>query len=159
MKKRSRVKLIARWTAWALAVLLPAMWVATTWVTAFVRFPAGDVHSGAGLGLSDGALSFAHASLDDLPTSGFTAQSPPRVPPCWRVTGGSHRSLLYIAVPLWIPWACCFPFAFWFYRDHRREKRRRMTGCCPACGYSRLGLAPGAPCPECGTLPTPEAAG
>jgi hypothetical protein len=30
---------------------------------------------------------------------------------------------------------------------------------CPSCGYPRQGLAPDAPCPECGTRPTPAAAG
>ncbi len=149
MKKLARVKSIARWTAWVLAVLLPAMWVTTIWLTVFVRLPGGDSQSGAGLGLSGGAFSVALASLDDLPASGFRAQDPPRVPRRWRVTAGSHRSLIYIAVPLWIPWTCCFPFAFWFYRDHRREKMRRIIGRCRACGYDRSGLPQSAPCPEC----------
>jgi hypothetical protein len=31
-----------------------------------------------------------------------------------------------------------------------RARRRAKAGSCPACGYDRRGLAPGAVCPECG---------
>ena len=31
-----------------------------------------------------------------------------------------------------------------------RRRRRLSRGLCPACGYSREGLAPGVQCPECG---------
>ncbi len=63
-------------------------------------------------------------------------------------------------IPIWIPLAICTPASIVLRR--RCALLGRGNGCssaCLACGYSRLGLAPGAPCPECGTFPTPEAAG
>jgi hypothetical protein len=47
--------------------------------------------------------------------------------------------LIWPAVVLAIP-----PAILWV-----RARRRARPGCC-ACGYSLTGLAPGAPCPECG---------
>lgn len=48
----------------------------------------------------------------------------------------------------------------WLWRCHSIRARLARTGeICHSCGYSRAGLAPDAPCPECGSLRTPEGAG
>lgn len=54
---------------------------------------------------------------------------------------------LFIQAPLWIPVAALGAPVLW--RSVRAWSRRRR-GACHACGYDLLGLAPGAPCPECG---------
>ena len=38
----------------------------------------------------------------------------------------------------------------WLVWAGRRARRRAMAGCCVKCGYDLVGLAAGAPCPECG---------
>lgn len=49
-----------------------------------------------------------------------------------------------IRVPLWAPWLVCAAWTAWAWR-----KRRHRSGC-SRCGYSRAGIAPDVPCPECG---------
>ncbi len=54
-----------------------------------------------------------------------------------------------IVIPLWIPAAITLPFA---PREMRKAlaTRRMKRICCPHCNYSRVGISPDAPCPECG---------
>lgn len=162
MKKQGRLKSIARWTAWVLALLLPAMWVATFWRGARLWNSVITDDSYSACWIVDGSIVFVHASTaSNAVALGIFEHE--RLTPgtdypdlwasCWHIPG----SFVVLIIPLWMPWLVALGFSVWFYRDHQREKQQRLLGCCPACGYSRLGLAPGAPCPECGTLPTPGA--
>lgn len=62
-------------------------------------------------------------------------------------TGVTHdlRAFAFWPVPLllWTPAALLL-------RSGTLARRRAVMGSCPACGYDRRGLAPGAVCPECG---------
>lgn len=60
-----------------------------------------------------------------------------------------------LTIPLWIPLLFfAAPTAFLFHRDRRAARLARAT-LCPNCSYSRAGLSPSAPCPECGHTPAP----
>lgn len=64
-----------------------------------------------------------------------------------------------LRLPLWLPLAPVLLLSLlaapsWL--AHRRRKRRVRRGLCAGCAYDRAGLSdPAAPCPECGTSPTP----
>lgn len=66
--------------------------------------------------------------------------------------GGTTGSALFI--PHWLVIALAStPWLFWRLN---RAARRRRSGHCARCGYDRAGLAPEAPCPECGTTLGPK---
>jgi len=56
-------------------------------------------------------------------------------------------------IPFWIPFLIAAAPTFLLWRADRRATRREREGHCPTCGYDRSGLAPDAPCPECGAVP------
>lgn len=65
-----------------------------------------------------------------------------------RQRGSASWSVRQIVIPDWcvvapvgIPWVFLSVRRRWWFRKGR----------CPECGYSLDGLAPGVPCPECGT--------
>jgi len=159
MKMRGRVKSIARSTIWLLSALLPLIWIASLWGTCY-----GSVHvvpDGLQLGavVGDGLLGFGVNSKGWLPASFIGGRDTPAWPREWLPHIVTSSSMIGVTLPLWIPWVVVLGLCSLMHRDHRREKMRRLNGCCPGCGYSRVGLAPDAPCPECGTLPTPEGTG
>ncbi len=62
----------------------------------------------------------------------------------------NSKSHVCWAVVVWpIPPLLWTPAAL-LLRSGTLARRRAVTGSCPACGYDRRGLAPGAVCPECG---------
>ncbi|MFO0835052.1 MAG: hypothetical protein U0638_08790 [Phycisphaerales bacterium] len=149
MKKLARAKSIARWTAWVLAVLLPAMWVFTIWGNALVNMPLGRGPTRIVVSLTWGAIHLGVGDSGIFRPTFWEWRGYPILPGDWwprydRLPGDTS-----VVVPLWIPSIVAIGFSFWFCRDHRREKMRRMIGRCPACGYDRSGLPQSAPCPEC----------
>ena len=63
------------------------------------------------------------------------------------------RTPLLLVDVLWVValagWVCALPPCVRRYRDRRRERRLRILGRCPSCGYDIRGLD-GCTCPECG---------
>jgi hypothetical protein len=77
-----------------------------------------------------------------IPLTIFGARAPD-LPALVLWPGFALNTLIYAALA-WSVWR--LPFAV-------RRYRRRRRGRCVKCGYDRTGLAPAAPCPECGTTP------
>lgn len=67
-----------------------------------------------------------------------------RFRPRWRYGSWDAWS---VTIPLWAPLGLAAGWCAWVWWP------RRLPHACRACGYSRAGLAQGAPCPECGTRP------
>ncbi|MCC6228994.1 MAG: hypothetical protein IT432_07190 [Phycisphaerales bacterium] len=167
MKKHGRVKSIARLTTWVLALLLPAMGAMTLWWTMILTIPGGSRGPQFLICVCDCGVSVGYVpQIERTDVGAFLRDVVHRNPYGFELTTESllpskiHEPMIAgVFIPLWMPWLVALGFSIWFYREHRREKQCRLLGACPGCGYSRTGLAHGAPCPECGSLPTPGAIG
>ena len=53
--------------------------------------------------------------------------------------------------PLWMPATTCAAAGGTAWALDVLARRRAKLGVCPKCSYSRAGLPPSAPCPECGS--------
>lgn len=74
--------------------------------------------------------------------------------PQYRALSGGYRE---VVVPLWIHALASLMLSGFAWRLDTLATRRAKLGACPACSYSRTGLAPSDPCPECGRpAPTPS---
>jgi hypothetical protein len=154
MKKLARAKSIARWTAWVLAALLPLIWAASLWGTCYGSFRAGPNGLQFGGLVGEGTIGFGLDLKGGLPSSFVATRATPTWPREWLLHAGGSNGMAGVTVPLWMPWLAAIGASIWFFRDHQREKMRRIIGRCRACGYDRSGLAESAPCPECGAAPT-----
>ena len=161
MNKRSRVKSIARWTAWVLAVLLPAMWVATIWGSSCAVVTLGARRLQVMVGLEEGTIWEGLILYDGHDSTRLW--EPHRVATIpdewWPRVIGIPPFMTFVHVPLWIPWIAICGLLGYLCIDRRIERQRRLRQHCEKCDYPRLGLAPDAPCPECGSLPAPEGSG
>ena len=65
-------------------------------------------------------------------------------------TYGSFGGFRVLNICLWPFPVLLWASGGWLVWSGRRARRRAMTGVCLKCGYDLVGLAAGAPCPECG---------
>ncbi len=148
--RRGRVRRVAKWVGLVVCLVLAGVWLSSRWWG--VRRTA--MTNGRWLNLEIGRGVFAYnevesegTSLTRKPEWSFRAPTPAMLiwRPSWFVGGVPRQRLLWL--PLWIPLtALAVPTALLWWRDRRRAR----PGHCAACGYDLAGLAPGAPCPECG---------
>jgi hypothetical protein len=68
----------------------------------------------------------------------------------WLPSYTERSGIKMLAVPLWLIALPSGAGSFLLWRSLRRERLRAPLKPCPKCGYSLVGLAEGAACPECG---------
>ncbi len=161
-KRRHSAGGIVRWSLTAASLVVIVLWIAVqerVWIVS-VPIPSGDR---AISGHANPEITHVEIS-NNLGSQGFVFKAA-------RAIGHPNRRFSLPRVDFSGPWAGIdiphwltslaivgmSSLAWWRYLtiEHRRRSRNE----CLACGYSRTGLAPDTLCPECGTLPTPEAAG
>lgn len=61
------------------------------------------------------------------------------------------RTSTYLTLPLWIPFTLFSLLTYRSWKLHFAHRAALRAHHCPHCNYSRAGLTPSSPCPECGT--------
>lgn len=111
-----------------------------------------------GIGNGVSGISFACERVANVTISHVTIvldpvpQGPTIVPTLLRyspVSLGVAGGLIEVVVPYWIVMGCGLLTCGVSWRVSRR---RRVAGCCRACGYSLRGLSATGSCPECGNV-------
>ncbi len=143
MKRRGRVRRVAKWALVGFSLLLTLVWLWSLERGAIYRMasPPGVVE----IGVVQGAWFATSFDYCDLPTHFEWFVRDRRMEHYWLPRSFSASGFWSGVLPGWIPVAlCALPTAWLWWRD-----RRPQPGQC-ACGYDLAGLAPGAACPECG---------
>jgi hypothetical protein len=147
--RRGRIRRAAKWAGTVACVLITSLWAASRWFDYGIYLAKLDRtfymvqarYSGA---LLVGYYGSPHLTSADNIIIWYEARGRARDSrwlPGMNTRGGSFLVLL----PLWMPLVvAALPTTWLWYRDGRSR-----PGHCP-CGYLLAGLAPGAPCPECG---------
>lgn len=141
--QQARVRRAAKWAGVVVCVLMAAAWVVSVWWT-FGRVGVRAGNHYRAVGVDGGCIVIGYNDMQNVSRWFF---EPPRDRGMvWWPASTSSVDFWFYWVPLWIPFALvALPTAWLCWRDRRRAR----PGHCP-CGYSLAGLAPGAPCPECG---------
>lgn len=137
---------IARWSMPLLCVAIAILWYGSNERVLVLNGPIQTQASVAGGSVT--LLIDADAHFPEYrPRSGFhTFYSTRR----WWFQGGWSRTVKWISIPLWVPFAACSAAGFAAWRHKWRLRHRLRRRLCPSCGYSLAGLDHQAPCPECG---------
>jgi hypothetical protein len=157
--RTSRRRLVARYLSLVLTVLSIGAWAGGRWyyvdyhwwrssfVWAFYITKGGAELSGftSHNGIADG---FGAGRIQDAPTWSWWFEVD------WQQPTG-RMIFRRVFVPLWPVIVLAGAATLVLWRPESERGRRKRLGLCRSCGYDRRGLAPDAPCPECGTVPPP----
>ncbi len=134
------------WGGLVVAALLIVAWTSMLWVRVYYLCPSGNQ-----FGLERGCLVYTtfHEPTRLYLTPGWHAFST-NEQFAWRPDWYSSPLCAFGDIPLWLPFLLvALPTAL-AWRLDILVRRRAVSGKCKSCGYSLAGLAPTAPCPECG---------
>lgn len=161
-KRRQSAGGVVRWTLTAVSLVALVLWIAIQGHVWIVSVPIPSGHRAIS-GHADPEITHLEIS-NDLGSLGFVCKAakainhPNRRFSLPRIRFSEPRA--GIEIPHWLTaLAIVGSTSVAWWRSLTIEQRRRYRNECLACGYSRTGLAPDSPCPECGTLPQTEAAG
>jgi|GEM_PF-6914684 len=160
MRARARLGAVTRLVGWGLLGTGAMLWVqGVVWPAGGAVGPFGVASVGGYLALAEGTQPVRCAFVDrasrgwpqwQLGTARFVVAPERRWMPCTStatMTTGAATSRTSV---LWVPSWCMVAGGALLLGAGVVLGRRRGAGECPACGYSKVGLAAGAACPECG---------
>ena len=150
MRSHPRLRRVVKWGGPALAVML-----AIVWVWAGFRYMYIETSCGADVSVSSGRLGIRYIRVNPGDMLSNT------------ITFGAHKDgfelwfdrfiqpgAWMISIPLWFPAVLFIVIGGVGWFAESRARRRALLKPCNECGYSRVGLAGDAPCPECGRAET-----
>lgn len=154
LSRRRRIAVVraARWAAITLAILAGFVWgTSLRYRAALVGSPFNRTWSFEGGAFVASWFSRGHdGSLSGFGNPGWKLENRSVAVIHWlpRSVSAAAGTLHTLVFPLWPLIVLFSMLAGWLARTQRRL---RDPVACPACGYSLAGLAPDAPCPECGS--------
>ncbi|MCC6676062.1 MAG: hypothetical protein IT436_02855 [Phycisphaerales bacterium] len=152
MRPRRRTRKLVKWGGAVLLLLTAAAWIVSMFGGLYIStYPRKKVGWSLGISAARGAIAVSLVRAVPRPTEIIWDPFQVGFYSIWKVDWRVDVNLKYARVPLWMPglfFAAASGIAWRLdIRDHRRGHH------CPSCSYDRSGLAPAAPCPECGKSP------
>lgn len=150
VKRRGRVRRMAKWTGVLVCLVVAGSWVVSTQWTCRYIFDLSPKRRTTVM-LYAGSLACLTVDRDLVDVSGGSISSKGGISLVW-VPAYRRSGETLVAIPPWMPFvAVALPTAWLWWRD----RRGWGPGRCVACGYDLAGLPAGSDspvCPECGKV-------
>ncbi len=149
MKPHPRIRKTVKWGGAIVAMLLVFMWLGSTRHGLLWRDAAGRT-----VAVRGGRFIATQCAADQgglIPIDWRDSPAPYELDFSFSWTLDRTRGRTFLAMPLWAPMLIAVAFSAAAWRFDILARRRERLNLCPKCNYDRVGLSPGAVCPECGT--------